>query len=304
MSLTQSARTRFLEYRRRLPRAPRLERRTIEARGLSFAVWCTPAVPDATPVCCINGGLLYDHTLLWPALSPLARHRQVVFYDQRGRGASQAPPGAANARIEHDAADVAAIREALGFRCWDLLGHSWGGGIAMLAAECDRAGTRRLVLVSAVGATSGWLAGLHAAALARLTPAARAALQQQDPAALHLPEPGVHSAYSRAMYPAWFADPQLGQAFAPPRQLSLTGAGVASRLRRDGYDWRGLLRAIQARTLILHGEHDLLPASVAHELAALIPGARLVLLAGTGHMPFWEAPEAFFEATEAFLAAS
>lgn len=303
MSLTQSSRARYLDFRRRLPRAPRLERRTIEARGLAFAVWCTPAVPDETPLCCINGGLLHDHTLLWPALAPLAARRQLVFYDQRGRGASQAPPDAANACIEHDAADVPALREALGLRRWDLLGHSWGGGIAMLAAERDRAGTRRLLLVDAVGATSRWMAGLHVAALTRLSSTGRAALQQQDPAALTAPDPARHSAYSRAMYPAWFADPQLAQVFAPPRQLSVTGAGVASRLRRDGYDWRGLLRAIESRTLVLHGEQDLIPAAVAHELAALIPGARIALLSGAGHLPFWEAPQAFFEAAEDFLVA-
>ena len=34
----------------------------------------------------MNGGMLYDHSMLWPALSPLAERRQVILYDQRGRG--------------------------------------------------------------------------------------------------------------------------------------------------------------------------------------------------------------------------
>ena len=109
-----SARDRFLAYRRALPRPPRLAPRTVRVRGLSVAAFTTPEVPGATPLLCISGGLLFDHGLLWPALAPLAERRQLVFYDQRGRGASQAPPGARAARIEHDAGDVGALREALG----------------------------------------------------------------------------------------------------------------------------------------------------------------------------------------------
>jgi pimeloyl-ACP methyl ester carboxylesterase len=111
----------------------------------------------------------------------------------------------------------------------------------------------------------------------------------------------VHSAYSRALYPAWFADPQLAQAFTAPRSDTLTGASVSAGLRRDGYDWCGLIRAISAPALVIHGELDLLPPSSAHELAALIPGARLELLPRCGHMPFWEAPETFFQVVESFL---
>ena len=46
----------------------------------------TPPVIGALPLLCINGGLLFDHTLLWPALAALATHRQLIFFDQRGRG--------------------------------------------------------------------------------------------------------------------------------------------------------------------------------------------------------------------------
>src|SRR5215213_4538640 len=145
-----SARDRIVAYRRSLPRAPRLERRALRVRGLELAVYSTPpapASPHAPPLLCINGGMIYGHELLWPALAPLAAGRQIVLYDQRGRGRSQVPPGARAARIEHDAGDVRAIREALGVERWDVLGHSWGGGIAMLAVAADREATRRLVLV-------------------------------------------------------------------------------------------------------------------------------------------------------------
>jgi proline iminopeptidase len=294
----------FIAFRRSLPHAPRLTASRVKARGLEFAVFRSPPVSGAVPLVCINGGLIYDHRLLWPALSPLAQERELILYDQRGRGASQAPPGVNAARIEHDAGDVRALREALGFRRWDVLGHSWGGGIAMLAAERDREGVGRLVLVDAVGPTSQWLANLHQDALARLGPADRAVLQRLDPTRLHRPDPGVHSAYSRAIYPAWFGDVDLAQLLAPPRSASLTGSVVAARLRREGYDWTALVRGVHTETLVLHGERDLLPVTVARELVGLIGRSRLDVVPGAGHMPFWEAPERFFSVVKQFLSSS
>jgi proline iminopeptidase len=298
-----SARDRFLEFRRTLARPQRLARRTVRARGLDFAVFTTAVRPGTTPLLCINGGLLFDHTLLWPALSPLAERRQLVLYDQRGRGASQAPPGVRAARLEHDAGDIPALREALAVERWDVLGHSWGGGVAMLAAAQDQTATRRLVLVDPVGATSAWLDELHDGALARLTAAQQAALDAASEALAEASasDPALASDYSQALYPAWFASAELAAMFSPPRSASRTGAAVSARLRREGYDWRAQLADLKVPTLVIHGERDLLPASVARETAALLPRARLALVPDAGHMPFWEAPREFFTLVEAFL---
>ena len=296
-----NAHERFLAFRRAAPRAPHLESLTVRARGLDFAVFRTPPVADATPLLCINGGMVYSHILLWPALSPLAAKRQLILYDQRGRGKSQVPPGARAARIEHDALDVRALREALGIAQWDVLGHSWGGGIAMLAAADDPDGIRNLVLVDAVGLTPEWLSALHDAALSRLTGEARARLAAYDPLALHDPEPSRQASYNRALYPAWFHDGELGAMFTPPLARSDTGAAIVARLRRDGFDWRDAASRIRAHTLLLHGTSDLIPVAQAERTAATIPGAHLTLIPDSGHMPFWEQPELFFSAVEAFL---
>jgi proline iminopeptidase len=296
-----SPRERLAAYRRARGRAPHRERRIVRARGLDFAVWTTPAVPGAVPLVCINGGLLFDHGALWPSLAPLAAGRQLVFFDQRGRGASTAPPGPRAARIEHDAGDVAALREALGIARWDVLGHSWGGGIAMLAAAQDAAAVRRLVLVDAVGPTSWWLKELHGRALARLPEPERGALAALDPRALAEPDPLVHATYARTFAPAWFAELELAPLFTPPLALSATGAAVAARLRREGYDWRERLATITAPTLVAHGDNDPLPQRVARELAALLPHARLAVIPHAGHMPFWERPEELFPVVAAFL---
>ena len=249
----------------------------------------------------MNGGLLFDHNLLWPALAPLADRRQLILYDQRGRGASQVPPAARSARIEHDAGDLPALREAIGLSRWDVLGHSWGGGLAMLATERDRGAVRRLVLVDSVGPIGNWQENLLRDALPRLDAGDRAVLERIDQQALLAPDPGVHSAYSRAMYSAWFADSSLATMFSPPRSQSQTGAAVASQLRGAGYDWTALLRAVSVPTLVIHGDRDLLPVSVAREIVATLGNARLEIIPDAGHMPFWESPALFFALTESFL---
>ena len=265
------ARDRLLAFRRSLPHTPKLERQTVRARGLAFAVFSTPPVGNATPVVCINGGMIVDHAMLWPALSPLAEARQVILYDQRGRGASEAPSDPLAARISDDVADLAALRRALGIRRWDLLGQSWGGGIAQLTAAEDAAGTRRLVLVDSVGPTNAWMGPLRTEVLARSSAEDRAVLLEADDAALATPNPAVHLAHLRAAYPAWFVDREFASTFPLPKTASPTGTAVLAQLRRDGYDWRDRVQLIAAPTLVVHGEGDAISPSVARELATIIP---------------------------------
>jgi proline iminopeptidase len=290
----------FLAFRRSLGPTPRLERMTVRVRGLDFAVWTSPPVGREPPVLLVNGGLIYDHALLWPSLSPLAKQRQVIVYDQRGRGETPAPADPAAARITDDAADIGALRRALGIRQWNVLGHSYGGLIAMLGVVQDLAGTRCLVTVDAVGPTSAWMPELQSNALARASAEDSAILERTYPL-LGTPDTEIHSAQSRAAYPSWFADPAFGSYFTPPVSTSTTGAAIAAHLRREGYDFREPLRALSAPTLVIHGERDALPAAVALELSELLPRARHVLLPDAGHMPFWEAPERFFTLVGDFL---
>ena len=300
----------FIAFRRSLPRTPRLERQTVRARGIEFAVFTSPPPgPTAAasgrassmpPLLCINGGMLYDHSMLWPALSPLAITRQVILYDQRGRGASSAPSDPSEATVDDDAADVGALRRALGIRRWDVLGHSWGGGIAMLSTAGDLAAVRRLVLVDAVGPTSSWMPRLRQNVLDRLTGAEREAVARISEEVLGEPDPVLHSDYSRAVYPAWFADREMAHRFTPPEALSPTGAAVLARLRR-GYDWRDRLRAVSTPALVIHAEDDPLPLAVAEDNSYILSDARTAVVPSSGHMPFWEAPQRFFALVQAFL---
>jgi proline iminopeptidase len=291
----------FVAFRKTLPRTPRLERQIVRVRGISFAVFTSPPIADATPLVCINGGMLYGHSMLWPALSPLAEKRQVILYDQRGRGESTSPANPGDATIHDDAADVGALRRALGIRRWDVLGHSWGGGIAMLGVASDPAGVRRLVLVDPVWPTSDWMAPLRGNVVSRLHGRERAAVEAISEESLAAPDAVLQSEYARAVYPAWFSDHDMAARFSPPDARSETGAAVLAQLRRDGYDWSTLVRTITASTLVIHGENDPLPLAVPGTEPYIIANARVALVPSSGHMPFWEAPERFFSLVESFL---
>ncbi|MCJ2033389.1 alpha/beta fold hydrolase [Methylobacterium sp. J-068] len=69
--------------------------------------------------------------------------------------------------------------------------------------------------------------------------------------------------------------------------------------RRDG---TGTLRALRVPLLVLCGESDALtPPAIHREMAALVPGARLVIVPGAGHMSPIEQPEAVSRALRAWL---
>jgi len=290
----------FVAFRKSLGRTPPLDRQMVRARGLTFAVFSTPPVGGAVKLALLPALSVAVPVVLWPALSPLAAKRQVILYDQRGRGQSSAPADPSRATIDDDAADVGGLRRALGIRQWDVLGHSWGGGIAMLGTARDVAGVRRLVLVNAVGPTSSWMSPLRVNVLARVDGEQRDIVAGTPEDMLGNPDPALHSNYSRAVYPAWFADREMATRFAPPEALSATGAAVLARLR-TGYDWSQTVRGISVPTLVVHGEEDALPLAVSVENPYKTPNPRHEAIPAAGHMPFWEAPQRFFALIESFL---
>ncbi|MFM7778946.1 MAG: alpha/beta fold hydrolase [Alphaproteobacteria bacterium] len=89
---------------------------------------------------------------------------------------------------------------------------------------------------------------------------------------------------------------------------------MAERVGRDAFlrqqtaltgriDSRPHLPAIRAKTLVAVGEDDVMtPPHLAEEMAAAIPGARLIRFAGSGHLPSMEVPEAVNAAMAEWLA--
>jgi pimeloyl-ACP methyl ester carboxylesterase len=80
-------------------------------------------------------------------------------------------------------------------------------------------------------------------------------------------------------------------------------SAVAATIDALQTDWEPYLRQIEAPTLVVWGERDAItPLTVGHQIAAVVPGARLITLAEAGHNPMWERPEAFNAEVLGFLA--
>jgi 3-oxoadipate enol-lactonase len=202
--------------------------------------------------------------------------RRLVAWDLPGYGAAEPL-----ADMSFGALADAVVRfiDELGAAQVDLAGISFGGMIAQHAAARHPARVRTLAILS-----SSPKFGLDGTQPDEWIAARLAPLQ-------------------RGEQPADFAEEVLGRlvapgAPAPVGQIAamrrVSGAALERSIRCIvQHDSRGLLGAITAPTLVMVGELDHeTPTSYAFALADAIPGARMAVVRGAGHLLNAEAPEA------------
>ena len=102
---------------------------------------------DAVPLLALHGGPGAGHDYLEP-LEVLASERTVVLFDQLGCGKSDKPEDLSLWRIERFVEEVAAVRKALDLERVHLLGHSWGGWLAIEYMMGKPSGIVSLILAS------------------------------------------------------------------------------------------------------------------------------------------------------------
>jgi 3-oxoadipate enol-lactonase len=241
--------------------------------------------------------LLHGHTLdlrMWDDLTAVLTHRgfRVIRYDQRGQGRSASPPS--GYRWGDHAADLAGLLEARHAAPAHLVGLSKGGGIALELAVRRPELVRSLVVVGPLVPDFPLSAELRAE-LRELGQRIRSAGVQQ------------------AVRDLWLDGPLFASAHAIPgvreklESMVLTfPAGEYFAAGRDAPDreWRvpDRLVEITAPTLAVAGEHDVPDfASMAALAATRIPGARLEVVAGCGHLVPLERSRQFIDLVVAFL---
>jgi proline iminopeptidase len=262
----------------------------------------------------LHGGPGLNLESVRPDLGPLARRYHVLYFDQRGGGYSGLPDSAgltADANVE----DLEAIRRAFHLERMTLLGHSWGGGLALLYAMRYPEHVSRLILVGSLPLrTVPWGQQYFATQSARRGPEAQARLATLDTLVRSAQEPhplcreqvrlfllGVAATPETAKRIRGDAcDASSENIFAHPRVNGLVFRSIATD-STGNWDWRGQTAGITMPTLVVHGREDPLPLAGAEELTAALPNARLVVIPDAGHYPHAERPEAFFPPVEAFL---
>jgi pimeloyl-ACP methyl ester carboxylesterase len=239
----------------------------------------------------------------WHAVvESLAARHTVIASDLPGHGGS-APCGG-DYSIGALAAGLRDLLTALGHTRATLVGHSLGGGIAMQFAYQFPEFTERLVLVSSGGLGPEVSPVLRAAALpgadlfvAATAGAARTAGSAvgRGLAAVGL-RPSVDVAEVARGY-ASLADPERRAAF-----LATLRSVVGTRGQRVQATDR-LYLAEGVPVLIIWGARDpLIPAHHGQDAHAAIPGSRLEIFDGVGHLPQLEAPARFVSVLERFIA--
>jgi L-proline amide hydrolase len=109
-----------------------------------------------TPVLLLHGGPGLNSDYLGPLCDVLARERPVIRYDQLACGRSESP---LNRKVDGFAPfldELSELRMALGLERVHLLGHSWGGMLALEYALTAPTGVESLVLASAPFSAPLW----------------------------------------------------------------------------------------------------------------------------------------------------
>ena len=233
---------------------------------------------------------------------PLARRLpaaiRAVAVDRPGYGANPRPAAgfAANARAVLDELDARGIQRAV------LVGHSYGGGVALMAASLAPHRVEALVLLASVGpgCVNGWdrlLAAPGAGPLCslaawRLTPwLGRARLAWTT------------RRYGRPLAPDEHVNWQVwAHADRENSRLWRTFLTEQRALVRELDELAAAVPSVRAPVLLLTDPEDkLVPLDTARQLAQRLPDARLRLVGGAGHHLPRRAPDAVADAIVGLL---
>ena len=254
------------------------------------------------PVVLLLHGLGCDHTTWEPVIDSLARRYTVIAPDLLGHGLSDKP------RADYSVGGYAnAMRDlltVLGIDKVTVIGHSFGGGVAMQFAYQFPERTERMVLVAPGGLGP------------EVTPAIRA-----------ITTPGFHQAMALLTLPGVRHVGMAGMralartSWRPVRDLDEVAAIYDSfkdpharhairHVVRAVVDWRGQIVTMADRAYlteampmcVVWGEDDhVIPVKHAGNAEQLAPKARVEVIPNAGHFPHKDHPHRFAKVVHEFI---
>ena len=257
---------------------------------------------EGDPVVILHGGPDFNHRYLLPEMDRLSRGFRLIYYDQRGRGRSSPGVAPPDVSIESDVEDLDRLREHLGLDRITVLGHSWGGVLAMEYAIRHADRLSRLILLNSAPASHAdrdrvreQRESTDGESLARMRSIAATASYAAGDVA-------VEAEYYRAHFRSTLRQPDLMERVIRSLRLDfspediLKARTIEERLYAQtwdatGYDLTVKLGRSRPRPLVVHGDHDFIPVACARNIAAAVPGARLVVLNDCGHFSYLERPD-------------
>jgi proline iminopeptidase len=88
-------------------------------------------IGQGPPIIIIHGGPVLDHTYLLTQMDELADNYRLIDYDQRACGKSSVEVDTSTMTLKRFADDIRILADSLGIKKPNILGHSWGGLIAI-----------------------------------------------------------------------------------------------------------------------------------------------------------------------------
>lgn len=234
---------------------------------------------------------IFQRVEAWEPLMPYLEGFRMLRYDMRGQGRSGVPKGTYTPELHAD--DLEALLQALNIEIYHLLGLSNGGVVAQVYASRRPPGLHTLILLCTTS---------------RIDPLIRAKVESWQQAL----EWGKTKGRLKIALP-WIwgrayleAHPELLTPQALEQMFTIAPTEEAQKNLLAGFftltDLRPAIRNIDAPTLVLSGEEDLLfPPIYSEEIAQAIPGARHQVLLKAAHAAAVEVPELLARAVREFL---
>jgi pimeloyl-ACP methyl ester carboxylesterase len=237
-----------------------------------------------------NVDFCWDEAAFARFLTRLASFSRVILFDKRGTGLSDRVVDLPSLEVRMD--DVWAVMRAVGTGVAALFGYSEGGTMCALFAATYPARTSALVMAGAFPRRR-WAPDY---------PWGQTDEQIQD-ALDEVEREWGGPVKIDAHAPSMARDEHFRQWWARRLRASASPAAAKALLRMNAdIDIRHVLPSIRVPTLILHNSHDrVVSPDATRYMADLIPGAKLVELNGTDHIPWGDNSDAILEEIEEFL---
>lgn len=258
------------------------------------------------PVVILHGGPGLDHSYFLPHLQELSSDFQLIFFDQRTSGRSSFQDvDSTEVSLSHFIEDIEELRLSLGLGKIHLLGHSFGGLLAMKYAINFPENLKSLLLINSTAASHSYFAQTNELMKTRMTKKdslERAAILESESF-----KQGKAESY-RKLFLLTFALNFYDRSKIDSLRLYIPDDYIARSVRLQhlfadmaSYDFYEDLKHVKCPTLVLRGSDECLPMEATERIHRNLPFSKLVVLQECGHFPFVECKGKFFSEVRAFL---
>jgi proline iminopeptidase len=262
-------------------------------------------IGEGIPVLILHGGPGLNHTYFLPQMAELAKDHQLIFFDQRATGKSSMDVDTGSVNLANAVEDIEGMRQAFHLEKMNLMGHSFGGLLAMEYAFKHPGNLRSLILVTTMATSSKLRMKAFQHMQSRTTredSIGQAELQQSE--GFERRDPATMSKFFRHLFGSDFYDHKYADSLTLQFDTNYArSAALLKRLNRDiaKYDITDSLRAITCPTLIIQTGYDRNVPEAVEAIHSHIANSRVARIEHSGHWPFIEAPKEFFGIVSEFL---